>query len=324
MRLYYTAYMKNTLCKKTENFNIPQAYKGLMYRNRELSSYTSFKIGGITPLFFEPSSVKDLCLLLNALCEQKTSFFILGGGTNLVIADEGIPVPVISTRSLSSVSLSASGEDLILHCGSGLAISTLTEFCVEHSLTGFESFTGLPGTTGGAVYMNARCYDTSMSDLILNVGFLEYCNGYYKKSLYLTCEKDWSYKKSPFQQTKHIITDVSFCLKKGNKHDIEQKCSFFINDRKQKGHFDYPSAGSVFKNNRLFGKPSGQIIDEAGLKGLEKGGAQIAPWHGNIIINVKHASASDVKGLVQTVQKTVHEKFGFNLEPEIIFTQDLF
>lgn len=316
--------MNNTLCKITEKFNIPRSYNGLMYRNKKLSSYTTFNIGGITPLFLEPVSVKDLSLLLNAFYEQKVSFFILGGGSNLVIADEGIPVPVLSTRGLCSISLLSSEDGWILTCGAGVKIENLMSFCIDNSFAGLENFAGLPGTAGGAAYMNARCYDKSISDVLISIDFLEFCDRGYKESKYVFCEKDWTYKHSPFQQSRNIITGVSFRVKEGDIQDIQQKCAYFINDRKEKGHFKYPSAGSVFKNNHAFGKPSGQIIDEAGLKGLKKGDAQIAPWHGNFIINLGNASASDVKSLVAVVQEAVFEKFAFNLETEIIFTQDLF
>jgi UDP-N-acetylmuramate dehydrogenase len=146
---------------------------------------------------------------------------------------------------------------------------------------------------------------------------------------------EWSYKHSPFMDKNVFITQVVLELIPAYKNffiqnepipaeikeSIRRDSDHFINDRKQKGHFLAPSAGSVFKNNRLFGKPSGVIVDEAGLKGLSVGGAQVAPWHGNFIINNGNAMANDVRGLVQTVQRKVKDSTGFSLETEIIFVE---
>ncbi len=276
-------------------------------------------------MILEPVSSPDFQILLQSLYEQKTPYFILGGGSNLVIADEGIPVPVLLTRSLCAIEHTASNDgNCLLSCLSGASMESVTDYCIEHELEGLENFAGLPGTAGGAVFMNARCYEKSISDVLSRVYYLAHTAGHFTEYAYDFCVSDWAYKVSPFQKTKNPVTAAVFCVKKGDKENVEQKCAQFLADRKQKRHFDYPSAGSVFKNNHSFGKPSGKIIDEAGLKGLRLGGAQIAPWHGNFIINADNASARDVRNLVLMIQETVLEKFGFNLEPEIIFTQDLF
>ena len=140
---------------------------------------------------------------------------------------------------------------------------------------------------------------------------------------YIFDSKDWDYKKSPFQSGDKFIVEVNFKVHKGRKNDIFDKAESYITDRELKGHFKYPSAGSVFKNNRSFGKPSGKIIDEVGLRGFSVGDAQVAPWHGNFIINTGSATAMDVKKLVEHIQKNVQEKTGFLLECEIIFTDSL-
>jgi len=136
---------------------------------------------------------------------------------------------------------------------------------------------------------------------------------------------DWDYKKSPYQNCKRFITTATFKLiqkTETDKPSIEADCKKFINERVSKGHFKFPSAGSVFKNNHDFGKPSGKIIDECGLKGYTIGGAQVAPFHGNFIINSNHATASDIKNLVEYIQKIIYEKQGFSLETEIIFVDN--
>ena len=123
-------------------------------------------------------------------------------------------------------------------------------------------------------------------------------------------DEDWDYKKSPFQNTADVIVSVTFRVAKGDSAEIKSKSESFVEDRRNKGHFRFPSAGSVFKNNREFGKPSGQIIQDAGLRGLSEGGAQVAPWHGNIIVNTGNATSSEIKKLSDTVASEVKNKFG--------------
>ena len=179
--------------------------------------------------------------------------------------------------------------------------------------------------------MNARCFDRSVSDLLYSTTHIEFTGSKSKLVELPFNASDWDYKKSPFQAhteaddsqiTQRYITQVTFRLTPAGAaaHDrITADCKKYIAERVDKGHFKYPSAGSVFKNNHAFGAPSGRLIDECGLKGLTIGGAQIAPFHGNFIINTGSATSADIRALVEAAQKAVHEKFGFDLEPEIIF-----
>lgn len=324
----------NTLCKneensKTEKEILNPAFRGIIAENYSLSALSSFRVGGDAAFFIEPFSQKSLLFALDYL--KNRSFFILGGASNIVVADEGIPIPVLSTRSLQKISLVKPSENentFFLSAEAGTSIESIIDFCIQEELSGLETFAGLPGSIGGAVYMNARCYDVSISEKISKIRYID-CNNRKnnkkidEKSLfevYNVDEKDWDYKKSPFQNSKKLIVEVFLRVEKGDKKKIQGLSAQYFADREQKGHFKYPSAGSVFKNNRAFGKPSGKIIDEAGLRGLEIGGAQIAPWHGNIIINKGSATAKDIAALVELVQKKVKEKYGFYLEPEILFS----
>ncbi len=215
---------------------------------------------------------------------------------------------------------SAKGAPVLLTAGAGTLTDAVVLYAAEHALTGIECFASLPGTVGGAAYMNARCYEKSLSDVISSVTYLDASDGFAEKTLTVR-ESDWSYKHSPFTGTKNIVTSVTFALSLSDSSPktLLEKCSFYEEDRRKKGHFKFPSAGSVFKNNRNFGKPTGALIDECGLKGTLRGGAQIAPWHGNFIINRGSASAQDIKELVTLAQTAVRECTGFNIEPEIIF-----
>jgi UDP-N-acetylmuramate dehydrogenase len=164
--------------------------------------------------------------------------------------------------------------------------------------------------------MNARCYESSIADILSEVTFLD-------ESLDLVTmpidPADFSYKKSPFQGRDTVILEAVMVLRSGESAAVAEKTAARRAEREEKGHFRYPSAGSVFKNNRDFGKPAGKIIEELGLRGLQSGGAQIAPWHGNFIINTGGATADDVMRLITLMQEKALQTFGFTLEPEILY-----
>jgi UDP-N-acetylmuramate dehydrogenase len=167
--------------------------------------------------------------------------------------------------------------------------------------------------------MNARCYERSVSDILIEAEILDETR---RRVRLPRARGDFAYKKSPFQNRDILILSGTFALEPRSGEDIRQEAADHRRDREAKGHYRFPSAGSVFKNNRNFGKPAGKIIDELGLRGLRIGGAQVAPWHGNIIINTGDARAADIRSLVYEVAARVKAARGFNLEPEIIFAGD--
>ncbi len=285
--------------------------------NELLSAHTTFKIGGKADYFMLPQSVKELASAVLWAKKSNIQFFIIGGGSNLVINDEGFRGLVICTTKLDSIKIEESDGKKLLVCGAGCLMNDVVAFCENDSLSGLETFSGLPGTTGGACYMNARCYNKSISDVLFSADYIDTRTG--KTGSYKMNSDDWDYKKSPFQNTDKIITQVSFSVHDGEQSEIKKQDEYYVHDREHKGHFRYPSAGSVFKNNRDFGEPSGKIIQDAGLLGYSIGGAKVSDWHGNFIINYNNATAADVKALVEHVRSVIYEKRGFLLEPEIIF-----
>lgn len=313
--------------KIEENINMRGDFQGTFLYDQELAPRTTFKVGGRAQILVEPASVASFLLVLESLKSLDFPHLVLGGCSNVVVPDEGIDYPILSTLGLNTISLSLDGR--LLRCGAGCSWKQVIDFCLEHHLGGLENFSGLPGSLGGATFMNARCYDASVSDVLEQVDFGQLTQdefGKWSASLqtYKMDPADWDYKVSPFQKQLVQCPVLAVTLKvqpldEAEVQEMEKKAQSFVADRQQKGHFSYPSAGSVFKNNREFGKPSGKIIDEAGLRGLELGGAQVAPWHGNFIINRGNAKASDIQQLVQRVQDEVWKKTGFFLEPEIIF-----
>lgn len=304
--------------------------------NFDLTNKSTMKIHSIAKLFVLPQDFSQLQQTIIICKTQNTSYFILGGGSNTIFPDEPFHGVIISMEKLNTIHI-ISKTPLLVECFCGVPMQTLVNFCTKNCLTGLEEFAGLPGTVGGALYMNARCFEKSINEKIYQTTHLEISEN---KSEIITKDyniSEWDYKKSPFQQAQNtsprnlnkIILSAIFKLDQDSQEttksqeqiqkEIQQKCNKFISERKEKGHFKYPSAGSVFKNNHTFGKPSGKIIDEAGLKGTQIRGAQIAPFHANFIINVNHATAKDIKDLVTLTQNQVFQKFGYNLEPEIIF-----
>ena len=314
------------------------AFIGDILENEVLAPKTTFKVGGPADLFIAPQNFYSFQIALEALLKNNVRFFIMGGGSNIVFADEGFRGAVISTCNFNDTAyyppsnispqfgkITLKKNQVLVTCFSGTPMAAFVNFCTENSISGAEQFAGLPGTVGGAVFMNARCFDKSISDIIFSVSYQDYSDSKIKLHQELFNAEDWAYKKSPYQSGNKFITTATFLLTQKNASDqaqIQSECKKFIAERVNKGHFKFPSAGSVFKNNHDFGKPSGMIIDEAGLRGLTCGGAKVADFHGNFIINTGNASASDIKSLVEQVQSKVKEKFGFSLEPEIIFVDN--
>ena len=312
---------------KKEGFSF--GFPEIMQKKVKLDVFTSFKIGGDADIYSMPSSLEELEAALAFVKTNRIPAILLGGGTNMLIPDEGIRGAVLHTRGLHAIRLLYTGGAPLVEAEAGVLIEELTNFCVEHGLAGLEDFAGLPGTVGGAVFMNARCYERSISDVLNSVAVLYFSEkgGIIAEHEYR--QEEWAYKRSPFQpQNKRfaafdgnrpLIVSARFKAEPGNKAAIRSKMEERIADRTAKGHFRFPSAGSVFKNNRAFGKPAGKLIDEAGLRGLRRGGAQVAPWHGNFIVNTGSATAKEVMELIEIIQNRVKEQTGFELEPEIIF-----
>lgn len=361
-----------TLRNLAKNINISLSIR----QNEPMSAHTTFKVGGNADLFISPATAEELAQTVAALKAEKVPFFVLGGGSNIVVSDNGISGAVLYTGNMRTIKVVGSE----LQCDCGVLMDEVAAFCAEHGLSGLESFSGLPGTVGGALYMNARCYEKSVSDVLESAVYYD-CDAE-KVCTYTMNDEEWAYKKSPFQREKakseesilknadsvhgadgecaqsadaqnqgaprademnnknvsntadvaantapvyagaprKIVLQAFFAVQpNSDPAHVAQQNAFYRADREQKRHFDFPSAGSVFKNNRAFGSPCGKIIDEAGLRGISVGGAQVAPWHGNFIINKGGATCADIKELVEKIKAEVYAKRGFLLESEIIF-----
>lgn len=305
----------------TQFFNDNSLFHGNIRLNERLASHTTMHVGGNAGIFIEPTSLQGLIYAINVLKNSKTDFFILGGGSNVVISDAGLDA-VISTRKMNDIkevcgepSAMGSSETRFVRIDCGCSWGSVLAFCKNNDISAFEGFSGLSGTCGGALFMNATCFGHSACDNLISLDYLDLTD--MKIHVYEKKEGDWGYKRSPFQTGQKIIISAVFSVARGFDSAFSEKC---FSDRKEKGHFKSPSAGSVFKNDTLHNVIAGKLIDECGLKGFSVGGAQIAPWHGNFIINPEQkAKASDIKKLVEHVQSVVMEEKKVMLEKEIIF-----
>jgi UDP-N-acetylmuramate dehydrogenase len=318
-----------TLCKFIEKINREGRFSPAIRFDEPMSGHSTFKVGGKADAWIRPgkSIFPDYAArLLKTAEEEGVPVFVLGAGANIVVSDKGIRGIVLDTGAFrggigkKEKIESPSGEKYFsVPVQSGTAVDALVSRLAEKGLSGMEFLAGMPGSVGGAVWMNARCYEKSVSDVLLETEILD--ENHERQKIPFRAE-DFSYKKSPFQGGKSLILSARFALRCRDASDIRAEMAAFRKDRVDKGHYRYPSAGSAFKNNRDFGDPTGKIIDQLGLRGLSKGGAQIAPWHGNIIINTGNAAASDIRALMDEAATRVKKERGFDLESEILFVGD--
>ncbi|MDR2729950.1 MAG: UDP-N-acetylmuramate dehydrogenase [Treponema sp.] len=287
------------------------------YRHSEaMSAHTTFKVGGNADFWLRPSGGNFPFFLTEFFKQAKTAdipVWVLGGGANILVSDNGIRGIVLDTGGWAGASV----NDKHISFRSGTPLDGASEIAAAIGLSGLEFLAGMPGSIGGGVWMNARCYGSEVSDILSAVEIIDY-GKVEPEIIKVSAIEGFAYKKSPFQGKKQFILSAEFNLKADGKQVIRKRMGKNRADRKEKGHYLFPCAGSAFKNNRDFGKPAGQIIDELGLRGRSIGGAQIAPFHGNIIINTGNATASDIRALMDDVAAKVKDATNLTLEPEVL------
>jgi UDP-N-acetylmuramate dehydrogenase len=280
-----------------------------------MAAHSSFRMGGPADLYVLPADAGEAAAVLRACAKESVPVFLLGGGTNILVSDLGIRGVVLDLSRLSGIR--ADGPLVVAH--GGTPVSDVAEFALARGLSGLEFAYALPGSVGGAVWMNARCYGAEIGDVLAYVDFL---GPDLAAQRYMMDSADWSYKRSPFQGQTRVILEAGFRLVAGERVSMQALMQSHRSDREHKGHFLHPCAGSIFKNNRTFGAPTGQLIDSLGLKGTTIGGAQVAPFHGNIFINTGNAKASDMRALIELVEQEVRARLGLELEREVILVGD--
>ncbi len=274
-----------------------------------MSEYTTFKTGGKADLLSEPQSQEQLLFALKLFSEASVPYLILGNGSNILVTDEGYRGAVIRIgRHFSSVSIER-GDVL---AGAGGRLSTLVNKALASGLTGLEFAGGIPGTVGGAIYMNAGAYGGEIADFLMGVVVL---NENYQVLELSATSLDLDYRHSVFMEKPYVILAGKFTLPHGDAAAARQKLKQLNAERKAKQPLEYPSAGSTFK--RPVSGYAASFIEQAGLKGYSIGGAQVSEKHAGFIINKGNATSKELLSLIADVRKRVYEMSGVLLQPEI-------
>lgn len=280
-----------------------------------LKNHTTFKIGGNCIALIEPREISDIIEAVKICRENNIKFFIIGNGSNLLVPDEGYNGVIIKLKGEFST-IQVEGEYLIVN--SGAKLSEVYTVAYENSLTGFEFASGIPGTIGGAIYMNAGAYGGEMKDIVESVQVLDLDN--FELRELKNEELEFSYRKSIIQRKNYIVTTIKLKLQKGNKEEINAVYEDLRERRNSKQPLNFGSAGSTFK--RPEGHFASKLIEDAGLKGYHINDAWVSEKHSGFVVNKGNASYKEVMELIEYVQKVVFEKFGVKLETEVRILKD--
>ena len=277
-------------------------------KNEPLNKYTFTKTGGPADFLAFPKSVTEVKALLEECRQNNLPCMVLGNASNLIVRDGGIRGLVIMLEKLNNIEVK--GNQITSQAGAKLIDTTYV--ALEHHLTGFEFACGIPGSIGGAVFMNAGAYGGEIKDVFVSCEVL-YPDGQIKTLS--SKEMAFSYRHSAIQAQHCIVLSATFALQTGNYTEIKAKMDELTHLRASKQPLEYPSCGSVFK--RPVGHYTGPLIEQAGLKGMTIGGAQVSEKHAGFIVNINHATATDYVNLIQYIQKVIKEKFDVTLETEV-------
>lgn len=273
-----------------------------------LMNYTFTKTGGPADVLAFPKRKEEVKEIVDYCRVNQIPWMVLGNASNLIVRDGGIRGVVIMLTEMNAVHV----EDMVVVAEAGAKLIDTTYAALAESLTGFEFACGIPGSIGGAVYMNAGAYDGEIKDVFAEVDVLLEDG---TMQTLTNEEMNFSYRHSEIQKMKAIVLEARFQLKKGDYPQIKARMDELTELRQSKQPLEYPSCGSVFK--RPVGHYTGQLIQEAGLQGLKWGGAQISEKHAGFIVNIDHATATDYVELIGHIQQVIKEMFDVNLETEV-------
>ena len=287
---------------------------GIVLFDESLKEHSAIKIGGIAAAYVEPQDAEGIIQVLKFAKENHIEVTVIGAGTNLLFRDSGFDGIVMNTSKLNRFELKKDPEGNIeLSAQPGVLINELVNMAVRESVSGFEHLAGIPGTVGGALHMNAGTHNGVISDSLVEVNAVD------KSSRSYTWPKEkleFSYRKTKFPKS-CVVLNAKFLLKKAPAEEIAKVAEDLRTKRKERHPLSWPSLGSIFKNPRK-GPSAGQLIEEAGLKGVRVGGARIANEHANWIINEGNATAKDVEVLIHLIREKVKETGDTSLETEIV------
>ena len=276
-----------------------------------MKNYTSFKIGGPAECLIKINSEEELKEILNIAKINKIPLTVIGNGSNLLVKDNGIKGIVLKIE-IKKLEIKEENSKVSVIVGSGAKLGELAQKVGKLGITGMEFASGIPGTIGGAIKMNAGAHGSEMKDIITTVTYIDVDGQIHKIEKQ---DAKFEYRNSIFSKEKYIILEAELQLEKGNITEIQDKMKEYLEYRKSKQPVEYPSAGSTFKRGTDF--VTAKLIDDCGLKGKKIGGAQISQKHAGFIINSGNAKAEDVLKLIGYTKEQVYNKFKKNIETEI-------
>ena len=291
------------------NLEIP---KERILFNEPMKKYTTFKIGGPAECLIKIENVEELKKVLKLANKNNIKITVIGNGSNVLVLDEGIKGITLIIKIDGYNFYTLDNKKFIISVGAGEKIPKMARIFLNNNLTGFEEISGIPGSFGGAVRMNAGANGKEMKDIVKSVKCVDYLGN---EREFLNSEMKFEYRKTILNKEKYIVTEVEIELEKGDKEKILGKMEEYSNSRKEKQPLEYPSAGSTFKRGENF--ITAKLIDEAGLKGLSVGDAEVSIKHSGFIINKGNASAKDVLELVEKVKEEIYKKFNKKIELEV-------
>lgn len=280
-----------------------------------LKDYTTFKIGGKCDMLIKLNGEESFTELIPMARELGMPYYIFGRGSNLIVDSDGIKgIVFVSGKDFADIRMT---DDETIICTAGTSLMQICSFALEHNLSGLEFAYGIPGTLGGAVFMNAGAYGGEMKDVVANVRVMD-LNGHTKE--YPAEKLDFSYRHSRFYSSGEIILSAVIRLKKGEHTEIKAKMNELMEKRRSKQPLEYPSAGSTFK--RPEGSYASLLIEQCGLKGVHVGDAEVSEKHSGFVINKGNATFAELMELIEFVKKVVREQTGYLLECEPLIISD--
>ena len=276
-----------------------------------MSKHTTFKVGGPAECYIKIDDIQDLRHILRFAKQNEIPITILGNGSNVLVLDGGIKGIVLNIR-FNKIEMMNLDKKIFANVGAGVKISVFGHLLLKNAITGLEELSGIPGTIGGAVRMNAGAHGKEFKDIVSTVTCMDYDGNIHQ---FENEDMHFEYRRSMLKDNPYIVLEVHMEFQKGEEKDIKQKMEEYATYRKEKQPIEYPSAGSTFKRGTDF--ITAKLIDEAGLKGYSIGGAEVSSKHAGFIINKGDATAKDILELIEYVKHEVEEKFDKKIELEI-------
>lgn len=290
---------------------LERSVRGRVLRSESLEGYTTYRTGGEAEVLIEPADEKDIITVVRYARSMGVPLTVLGAGSNVIAPDAGLDgLVLVIRRGLGSIRFLAGKR---VRAGAGVMLDELIDAAGERGLAGLEELAGIPGTVGGAVFMNAGTRKAEISDRLSRLTVLT-CSG--RKRVLNSNELCFGYRRSSLTDSGWLIVSADFLLRSGDPAALRERAEEIRNSRRMKYPWDIPSAGSVFKHPA--GQNAGRLIEEAGCKGMRSGGAAVSERHANFIVNDGDATSADIMALVDRVRKMVFERFGVILELEQI------